>query len=178
MTQRKKGKKPTPAETLKKMEALRRERQADSAGVTAAMLGGSVPDERPRNSDYWRGYEDRNKEERQNREAVKEQKAREEEVANSRISIEFGDGTVTFRDGLDRIIKREPLAQWAANLGHLMAARNCNNVGCRMSEHALFTARQVYKDRLDQAARSDRQAGVGPGMDFQQRGGLGSREIS
>jgi hypothetical protein len=166
MTQRKKGKKLDP-----KPEAI------SEAEASIGRYPGEVPDERPRNADYWRGWEEAQQAEAAKRREAKQEKASEESVANSRISIEFGDGTVTFRDGLDRIIKRDGLTNWTLQLGGIMAERNCTNVGCRMGEHAMFTARQTYK--LLSAAKSEkaRQAGVGPGMDFQNTGGRGSREV-
>lgn len=172
MTQRKKGKKPDPSIKPRQVHA------GNPLPPPVGRYTGEGPDDRPRNSDYWRGYQEAQQQEGAKRHQAKQEKAAEESLANSRISVEFGDSTITLRDGLDRMIRRIPLDQnWSKLLGQVMAERGCNNIGSRIGEHALFTARVARNERLETKAEFDRSTGVGPGMDFGQRGGLGGREL-
>lgn len=68
------------------------------------------------------------------------------EAARHTIQIEFGEGTVLFRDGDGNIIKRTQLSSsWTNVLGILMATRGATFVKIGLSEQARFGIRTSRK---------------------------------
>lgn len=83
--------------------------------------------------------------------------------ANSQLSLEFSDKVVFVRDGRNKLVARLLLdGHWAREVGHMMQARGCRNVGTRLSENARFTIRQAFN--ADEVVAQER-AHV-PGMEF------------
>jgi hypothetical protein len=70
----------------------------------------------------------------------------EEQLANSTMTLEFGNSVVVVYDGMQRMIARIPLnPSWADAVGKIQAARGCLDYACHIGNHAHFTMFEARK---------------------------------
>lgn len=110
-------------------------------------------------SEFHRGWEARRDQEARSADEKKAREAEERDRRNSSIVVEFGDTTVTFRDGLDSVICRMVKENgqlvdlgWQGKLAELMVARGARIYECRIGEHCRFTIKQLIEQHKQRAA--------------------------
>lgn len=114
-----------------------------------------------RGPDYWEGWRACDEKRREREKEMADDKRSEETRANERVYVELGDATVTFRDGLGRVIKR--IGQdysvntdrrlqfcWTDVLAEIMALRRCSHFSVGVSEHLHLTITQKLDSYVKQ----------------------------